>query len=254
MHSPGALRGAVPLPLSLAVLPGCREAPSRDTGDDPVRTVLPGGDPGLGRVTFYMQRHFGGAPTDRELLDIGRYQAAILRELLRDAPEFVFQEGQSEVLDGPKLSARTQPICELFPGLPQADFSDEQLRSLAHDGASLVYAALRPGVAILPTAGPEFEARIHREIDAAIDPEEKRRLTMDVREVECVRSINVQMRRLGSHAFAVIYGREHLALPQRLLSSGDAPPIEVADWPALGGAPKTRGREKSLPFRILPWK
>ncbi len=235
MPSPGASFRIAS--VALAALPSCREQSSKMASDaDPLRVAVPGGDPKFGRMTIFMQHHLaGGAPTDAEIQAIGRYQAAMLTELISHSPSYVFQEGQSQVLEGLALVDRIREtnIREHFRARPGGELSGEQLRCLATNGAALVYAALRPGVSILPTASPEFEARIHGEIDRERDPVERQRLTMDVREEACVESVVSIMRRLGAEKFALIYGRDHNTLPDKIVRSGHAPAIQVLDWPTL---------------------
>lgn len=224
------------LTLALATLPSCghgAEQSEESRAAAPVRTTLPLGDPTFGRVTFLMQHHFAGAPTERELTQIGRAQAALLRELHRIEPEQIFQEGQADTLAGRTLEEHISGsrIRELFSADLPREFTQEQLRVLAHEGAALVYAAIRPGVTIQPTARPTFEREIHARIAAAPDEIERSRLVMEVREAECIAVIRSLLQATASRHSAVIFGENHTTLPEKLAQTEHPPAIDVVTWP-----------------------
>lgn len=220
------------LSLALASLPGCGDRSAeqaRAASEGPQRTELPGGNPAFGRVTFLMQIHTVGAESDRVAQTVGRYQGAILQELLRLGPRYVFQEGLSQRVppEEPNAAATAERIREIFTQPFSAELSPIQLRALAFEGAARVYAALRPRVMLLPTADAAFEEQIHPAIDAAQSGVVKDVLTMQVREWECAKTLSELLPLLNGESVCVIYGNAHNNLPALV----KGPVVEVVRWP-----------------------
>lgn len=221
------------LSLALASLPGCdtraseQEKASRPS--EPERTVLPGGNPTLGQVTFLMQIHSVGGESDRALKFIGEYQGAILHELVRNQPRAIFQEGRSTALTSHEIDREIDVkwLREVFPDGVPSNFNQVQLRTLGAYGAASVYAALQPGVSLLPTADPQFEGEIHQAIESMPAGVVRNYLCMDLRERECAETMAEYAAYIAGGHVCVIYGANHKNLPYQVTG----PLVEVVRFP-----------------------
>jgi len=194
----------------------------------------------IGTVTFIRQVHSLPRLSDSDLELISYSQEVILRHLAATDARVIFDEGQTD--DIPPFSDVRQELLSVkevhavFPeGIPSEELAPQQRRLLARLGAVEVYAALNPGVALMATAGKDFE-RWQLSLQG-VRPDLKEACAVPLREQEAVRKIREYLSQHPGEEVFLVYGAGHFFNQISLDVKGDElaryPLIRALDWPAL---------------------
>ena len=200
------------------------------------------GNPDIGTIHVIQQIHNVAELSDLKRQDVGRYQAEILRMLLREKPPVVFNESTVGVpvgdaanyfFGGDSLFLKELKQSGELPG----EFTPLQLSYLTDRGASLFYKGLNPDAEIMPVISEREYNRYRSEVKPDMERHERDAIVMDRRERLAMAEIERYFdEHPGANVFLVYgaahqWGPEDLRNPEATLEQ--RPQIETSVFPGL---------------------
>jgi hypothetical protein len=201
------------------------------------KRIYTASDPALGTLKVYGQTHDIPQANMEGRIGAGECQGELLKKLLRDKPQHIFQEGLVEDVD-PKTQADLNRMTndELIFLFPEdianiKEFDDAQKLFLNKNGAVDVYLALHPEAKRHKVGTPEIEAKVDEKIsklDMSTDEGKKEynKWVMDFREKAAAKEVYEFLQKHPGETVAMVYGSEHKYTPEDFPDKTKSPTIE----------------------------